>query len=458
MSASADQVAQNIANGMLEANPSIDVNKGPFYDFAIRPQATEIANAGAEAERISTLYSRMVVNPSSLTANEIKALGKAFKVAQPVGTTSKVLMTFWTSSMPVKEIIIPQGTSVATADGMYVFVTTRTVRGIDSSNASVFFDANSGRYLFSVPAESVVASSAYNLPARRITTLLGRIAGVSGVYNQAPSTGGSDPYQSDDYLSNIQDAFAARDTSTLGGFKVDMIRRGTSASFIVVTSSQRETFTRPVVGPAVDIYMNDPQENAMDEVISAAGKDHVIPSMQPVLTVATVSINGRQLDSSAWSVSFDNSIDYGRSSRAKTKIMLPATSMSDQVRISYTYAGSVQGLAQSLDDQDILGVDILPRLTRPVFINAQAYVACDAAVLAKVKLAISSYLTLPFNIRLSPDDAYDYIRTAFPEVNKLTWVNFSFLGSTGVGDLDIPVGYTPAFASSSDLQISLSRT
>jgi hypothetical protein len=399
----------------------------------------------------------MVTNPSSLTTAEINALGTAFKVPQPVGSVSKTTMVFWTSSKPSKEIIIPQGTSVASADGMYVFTVTRTVRGIDASNASIYYDSNSGRYLIPVPVESIAASTAYNLPAYRITSLLGNVSGISGVYNPVPSTGGTDPYQPSDYLSNLQDAFAARDTASLGGFRTEIIRRGTSANFTVVDSTVRETFTRPVVGPAIDMYFEDAQENSHDEIFSSTGQSYVVPSMQPVLTVASVSVNGRQLDASAWSVDFDNSVNYGRSAKATTKINLPATTLSDKIRVTYTYAGSVQSLAQSLDDNDVLGVDVLPRLTRPIYISVQAYVACSSEMLSQVSIDLATFLTMPFTTLLTPDDAYNYVRTAFPEVTKITWINFSFAGSTGVSSLDIPVGYTPSFNSASDYQVSLAR-
>ena len=195
-SARTDRRQHHLTAKLLDANPMTDVTKGPFYDVAIVPPANEIASAEAEADRVSTLYSRFADRPGALADGEIAAIGRAFKVATPVGRKAKVLLTFYLTSLPTTSIDIPAGVAVGSADGVFVFVTTTSVTRIDASTAATRLDAGSGRYLFNVEAEAVAVGGAYNLPAYRITKLLTPIPGVAGVYNAVASSGGSSPDRS----------------------------------------------------------------------------------------------------------------------------------------------------------------------------------------------------------------------------------------------------------------------
>jgi hypothetical protein len=458
MAKSADQVAASIASSVQSADISVDVTKGPYFDTIIRPPSAEIAVIGSEAERVGTLYSRMVDQSNSLNATEIDALGRAFSVVQPSGTRAKVLVLFTVNTKPSTEIVIPSGTPVSTQDGQYVFTTISTMRGIDSTTISAYFDANSGKYLIPVQAVAVAEGTNYNLPAYRINRLLTTIPGIAGVYNPVQSSGGVSPYTSSDYLSEIQASFYGRDTGSLSGLAVELKRRGISSTLLFVDPSERNSFFRPATSSALDVYLSDQEETAADEIFAANGRSSLVLTNQPVLGVDAVYINGKLLSTSAWSVSYDTSTSYGRSTRATTSVTFGTTSTSDSVRIQYRYAGSVVRLQESLDQQDIMGCDLLPRIPRAMPININAEVSCPVDLLAAVKSSLQYYVTRPFIDVVDPKDTYQYLRSSYSELRQLKWNTFDLLNGTNVGQIKVNSGLQPVFKNSADLSVTIARS
>jgi hypothetical protein len=457
MAKSADAIAKSIAEDIQAADPIIDVTKGPYYDSVIRPPSNELAVAAAEMERISTLYSRAADTSNSLTAAEIAALGRAFKVSVPVGKRATALIILYGTSKPAREVVIPAGSPIATTDGQLIFTTNQLLRGIDASNAASYYDANSGRYLYPVMATAVGEGEIYNLPAYRINRMLRTIEGISGAYNPVPSTGGVAPNSVASYLSMIQENFVSRDSGRFSGVATELQRRGITQSLLFVDSSERDAFFRPTTGAAADIYVTDAQEASEDETIAANGRTSLILTKQPVLAVESVYVNGVLLDSANWSVVVDTSPARVGSSVAQTKIMIPSGGLSDAVRVRYTYANSVQQIADSLEENDMMGADLLPRLAQPLYVQVYAEVNCPVDILADVKAAVLYYVTQPFMQLLDPADASSYVRKSFPEVKSLTWTRFDLRDSNSVRRLNVRSGLLPTFKTSTDLQVSIAR-
>lgn len=454
MARSAEQIAVNIATAMLDANPMTDVTKGPFYDVAIVPPANEIASAEAEADRVSTLYSRFADRPGALADGEIAAIGRAFKVATPVGRKAKVLLTFYLTSLPTTSIDIPAGVAVGSADGVFVFVTTTSVTRIDASTAATRLDAGSGRYLFNVEAEAVAVGGAYNLPAYRITKLLTPIPGVAGVYNAVASSGGSSPDRSSSYLASVQDAFLSRDTSSISGLAVDIARRGISQDIRIVDSTQRDAFTRPVRGSAVDVYMINPGADTAEDVFAANNENEYQLLKKPVLGIDAVYINGVVLGSSSYTFVPDTSPAYRRSAVANDRVRLAVEVASgDVVRIRYTYASAPWSLQTSYAESDVMGVDVLARLTNPYYVTIAADIVCPASSLSSVSSALQAFLLTKFGTTYHSSDATAYLQSVFPEVQLIRWTTFNRRGQTGVDTLHVPFGFNLALKSSSDLQL-----
>lgn len=455
MARSRATIAANIAQQMLDADASTAVSHGPFFDLAIRPVSTELASAEAATDRLSTIYSRLANNPLSLTDSEVVALGKNFRVPMPQGTKAVTLITFYLTSLPTGEIVIPANTPVASVDGIYVYTTDNAVSGITAVNAPAYYDASTGRYNVQVQATAMAIGPAFNLPAYRITRLLSSIPGIAGVYNSVPAQGGSSPDQSINYLSQIQAAFFGRDTSSVAGLSVDLVRRGLNQQVLFVASDSRDAFVRPVAGPAVDVYMMQPNEVLTEDVFLASSLNRYMLSKQPVLSLLSVYVNNTLLDSGSWTLVTDTSPAYRNSCLAKTYVTL-ATSLSngDNLRIRYTYASACWDLYQGLQDQDVMGTDILPRLTNPLYVTIVAEVTAKDTLMASIRSSISAYMLDNFMTQLAPQDVSTYLQSVYPEIKAIKWRAFCRANDTGVYSIQVPAGLSPMFKTVSDLQVS----
>jgi hypothetical protein len=117
----------------------------------------------------------------------------------------------------------------------------------------------------------------------------------------------------------------------------------------------------------------------------------------------------------------------------------------------------VQQIADSLEENDMMGADLLPRLAQPFYVQAYAEVNCPVDILADVRAAILYYVTQPFLQLIDPADASSYVRKSFPEVKSLTWTRFDSKDSTSVRRLNVRPGLAPTFKASTDLQVSIAR-
>lgn len=454
MARSASEIAKTIAQDMLDADPTVDTNKGPFYDIAIVPPANEIAAAESEADRVSTLYSRFADRAGTLANTEIAALGRAFKVATPTGQKAKVLLTFYMTSLPNTTVALPPGLPVASNDGVYVFVTTTSIPNINAATAAAYFDAGTGRYLFNVEAEAVTVGGGYNLPARRIVKMMMPVTGISGVYNAVASSGGADANSTDSYLAQVQDTFLARDLSTMSGLALDLARRGSNQAVTIVDSTQRDAFFRPVQSSAVDAYLIQPDSNVFEDVFSPVSSNTYQLTRSPVLSIDAVYINGIVQASSAYIFGPDRTPAYRRSARAvdTVKLSMPLAS-SDVIRIRYSYSNAVYSLQSTFSNADIMGADVLLRLTNPLYITVAGEIVCPSTSLQAITTAVSTYLTTNFGTSFRSTELTDYLVALYPEIQLVRWSVFGRLGHTGIETVNVPTGFSLVFKTSADLQL-----
>jgi len=454
MARSASEIALAIATDMLDADPTVDTNKGPFYDIAIVPPSNEIASAESEADRVSTLYSRFADRAGTLANTEIAALGRAFKVATPTGQKAKVLLTFYMTSLPNTTTSIPTGLPVASSDGVYVFVTTTSIPTISATTAGAYLDASTGRYLFNVEAEAVAVGGGYNLPARRIVKLMMPVTGIAGVYNAVASTGGANADTTNSYLAQVQDTFLARDLSTLSGLVTDIARRGVNQQVVLVDSTQRDSFFRPVQSSAVDVYLIQPDADTYEDVFAPTASNTYTLTRSPVLSIDAVYINGIVQSASVYRFGPDTTPAYRRSASATDTITLSTVlSSSDVIRVRYTYAAAVYSLQSTFDTGDIMGADIMIRLTNPLYVTVAGEIVCPATSLASIRSAATSYLTTNFGTSFKASDMTAYLVALFPDIQLIRWSVFGRRGHNGVETVNVGTGFSLAFKNAEDLQL-----
>jgi hypothetical protein len=356
--------------------------------------------------------------------------------------------------LPTTTVSIPTGVPVASSDGVYVFVTTTSIPSITSTTAGAYLDASTGRYLFNVEAEAVAVGGGYNLPARRIVKMMMSVTGIAGVYNAVASTGGADANTTDSYLSQVQDTFLARDLSTLSGLVTDIARRGISQSVVLVDSTKRDSFFRPVQGSAVDVYLIQPDSDTYEDVFSPVSSNTYQLTRSPVLSIDAVYINGVALSSASYTFRPDTTPAYRRSASATDVVKISSTlTSSDVIRIRYSYASSVYSLQSTFDAADVMGADILIRLTNALYVTVTGQIVCPSTSLSSITTAAQTYLTTNFGSSFKAADMTAYLTALYPEIQLIRWSVFGRRGRTGIETVNVPTGLSLAFKDSSDLQL-----
>lgn len=386
---------ERLIQSILETDASVDVQKGPVYDWLLRPVPAEIDLIDASTAKMQSIF-RRAPDQDLLDPEEVVALGRNLRVAMPAGRRAHVVVTFILAGVPTREIRIPAGTPVATADGVYVFVTDFEISGINADTAVAFWNAQSGRYEVPVPATATREGTTYNLPAYRLTRVMAKLEGIGSVSNTTAATGGSDPASVDDYYTDIQNKLNGFDPSSPSAI-VGVIREqtGITSGFVIVPASDRTNFRRAVVGNAYDWYCQDSvSAQGEDSFVASSSTDFTL-SRSPVLSVSGVWVDGTLLAGSEWVFVAEASRELRGSTAGRDYVRLsgvPATGAA--VRIQYVYDSLCRDVQDVLDDYQGQNLDIVVR--RMTTVGVQCYCelfvsTSNTSVVDAVKSAITDY-------------------------------------------------------------------
>ena len=180
--------------------------------------------------------------------------------------------------------------------------------------------------------------------------------------------------------------------------------------------------------------MINPGADTAEDVFAANNENEYQLLNKPVLGIDAVYINGAVL--------------------ANDRVRLAVEVASgDVVRIRYTYASAPWSLQTSYAESDVMGVDVLARLTNPYYVTIAADIVCPASSLSSVSSALQAFLLTKFGTTYHSSDVTAYLQSVFPEVQLIRWTTFNRRGQTGVDTLHVPFGFNLALKSSSDLQL-----
>ena len=447
-SATSDLIKADLIADIQAANPTVDVIKGPVYDLLLAPVPPVLGEVSDSVTALQNLYSP-IVNEDTSNAGLIETLGQAFKVPKQQGTRSRVQLVFWFTSLPQTPITIPAGTAVSTSDRSVIYTTETAVAGISSGIAYRFYNASTSRYEITIPAVASVAGSDQYVPAQRLTTLLSKIPGISGVYNPNASSVGVDAGSTASYLKQIQKRFLGADSSSFTR-QLELIEEkypGTVTDFVL--STDYDSFRRVVRGDAFDCIVKDADPVAATDVfdagsgtLTATGTVFVMRK-QPVIkdSVDVVYLNGTPLDVSVYVVEYDTTDPETRfSTRAvscvRIKQKLKAT---DTVTVSYQFCQACVGIQYNVfgtsAGTDFFGADCLVRLAEPVDIEVGVVIRAgvgvgsdslsgiNAATMSAVAASVSEFFAnAAFSeSALVPDQLVAHIQGRFSSIRQL-WV------------------------------------
>lgn len=257
------QTEQEIKQRMLDAVPSdLEKREGSFIYDAISPAAIELALAYIELDRVLQLGFAQTTYGQYL---DYRAAEHGLTRKPATKATGQVTIT------GSEGTVVPSGSVFATGSGVR-FVTT----------AEVTIDAT-GQVVADIEAEEAGASG--NVPANTITVIPVAIAGVTGVNNPEPTSGGADEESDADLLARLLEKVRTPATSGnashykqwalevagVGDAKVFPIWNGPGTVKVVVIDSNKQPASAEIVQNVADYIEEVRPIGATVTVESATG-------------------------------------------------------------------------------------------------------------------------------------------------------------------------------------------
>lgn len=401
MARTQDEILQSLVESLRAIDQSVDVAKGPVYNFLLRPVPIELQKTEADVERLTILTTQQLDRVA--TEDEIAALATNFSIRLGGGRASRTRnQTFYTSTRPTSDVAIDRGILIGTEDQRYTyFVSERAV--LPANTIDNFYNAATRRYEISAPCEATAVGPDFDLPPTRVSKLITRVPGIDGTVNNNAYEGGQEAETGTNAVDRIRAKFAGLDPETGGGIKSDIRNFDPEnvTDVSLVYPKDRALFRRYTARPAIDAYVIGAAiETTSETYVATGGETTLSLAYQPVDTVTSVTVNGTNV---TFDTIEDTSRETGGSAIATTYVLLEtALVAADVVTTQYSYNALIYEMQDQLFglerpfDTDVLARE--PRiLTVDVSIDATLLPSADEA---RVYVAIESKL-------------YDLIETAY---------------------------------------------
>jgi len=337
MAKTLEEVEESIVESVQTSDPSLDAAKGPIRDIMIQPVAPEITRIGEEAERISRLYSLEFAEVA--TQAEVNALSTNYGQAQGQGRPSTGFGFFMRFTRPAENetLTVPAGTLIATQEINFIYKVVETIQ-LDGINAESFFNPTRGTYEIQVEIQAVANGPDYDLPPLRIIRILTEIEGFTAFENRSETAGGLGFESKENQFKRVQTRLLGLDRGNVGGIASEVSDYSPELvkDVAVIQPKDRTLFKRPIDTPALDIYVIGEEIKSTNEEFAAiGGEEQFLLGRRPVQAVDVLTVNGAEVP---FSVAIDTSVEYGTSTAANDRIILPtALNTGDIVKVSYSY-------------------------------------------------------------------------------------------------------------------------
>lgn len=377
MARTEDEIRQSLVESLRAVDPSVDVAKGPVYNFLLKPVPVELQKTEADVERLTVLTTQQLGRVT--TQEEVEALATSFSIRLGGGRASRTRgQVFYTRTRPISDIVIDRGYLVGTDDQRYTYFTSEQ-QTLPAATADNFYNAANRRYELVMQCEATAVGPDFDLPSSRVTRLITTIDGIDGTVNISEYSGGQEAEDLEDSVDRIRAKLAGLDPETGGGLKSDIRNYDPEnvTDVSLVYPKDRTLFRRPINRPAIDAYVIGSALETLDQTYTATGGETEIPfDNVPVRTLNTVTVNGAGVDATLIQ---DTTRETGYSAAATDYALLPsALTASDVVVLNYTYNTLVASMQVDLFDLERpFDTDVLAREAREVPVE----VVVDATIL-----------------------------------------------------------------------------
>lgn len=377
-----NDVIESVKKGIAAASPQVrvDADNGPFYYLAAKAVAAPLADISAQTERMAQLSTLQF--PLAASGPEMSAVARSFGVSLGGGGFAQGVAYVCTGRRPqgTQVLTVSAGDSFGTAvSGGLSFVAIET-RSLTAGNADAYFNRANRRYELPVRVQAVSAGTSGNIPPGSLSIIQGGATGFDTVTNVLSFEGGRAAQSRDAAYARVQQRLAGLDTFSRGGLVSTILGIDTSriqSVALTYSSEYPALFHRLPDGNAVDAWVLNAANPFLvtESFVAAPGQTEFPLSYAPVLSLSTVQVNG---ETASASLSLDESLEYGRSSKEVSKVYLETpASQGDVVEISYSYDSVIQTIQQTIDGQlnsssgALFATDVLVRYPKSLAVSAK---------------------------------------------------------------------------------------
>jgi hypothetical protein len=302
--------------------------------------------------------------------------------------------------------------------------------------AATYFNPSTQRYEIAVAVEAVAPGIEYNIPANHIRKMQPAITGFDGIVQVADAMGGTEPEDSYEVATRVQEKFKGLERNSLSGI-VTMVKQA-EPSYVtavsVIKPTDRVEFRRLTYGPSLDVCVKGVNSESFTEDYLASGGETSVPITvnRTVTSVSSVMVNGAVLDSTSWTFLMDTSLDYQYSTRANPIVQLTnSLSRNDLVEITGTKNALLDEIqALFISENALFYTDILVRsfLEMPIVVALEARITSGdpdlvrEQIMALLTAYIEPYTGIPQI--LLPDRVRSILKENIPEVETVKLLEF----------------------------------
>lgn len=334
MARSQETIARDLALSINQTDNTWDTIQGPIPDLFIRPVAGQLSISETATEELRLLYSLQFADV--ITPEEARRALANYGSTPGEGQKASHVQHFFRFTRPTEDITIPVGTLVSNRGGDLLYRTLTAVTMVAAS-ADQHFNAQRQTYEISLRVEAVGFGDRYNLPIRRVNTLLTTIPGIEGTENRSASRGGTPSETLENQANRLRNSLPGVNLGSPGGIARRIFDglQGRVSDINIVTPSDNE-FYRIIDRQALDLYILGNEPTIAEITLEGTpGQTEIFLDNTPVLDVVNLQVNGVEVDHE---LILDISVETRNSLIANDRIVLEDPLASgDSVVLRYNY-------------------------------------------------------------------------------------------------------------------------
>lgn len=284
---------QQLRDGILSRNPTLDVTVGPIPDTVIAPVAKVLEDQNDRIRRLSLILS--LLNVGEFTETEMDEQAFNEEALRSAGKRSAGKAIFQTRTAPATDQIVPANFPISTKVdptlGRSILFRTTETRTLPAATAALFFNATSGFYELEVSIQAVLLGAIGDVGPNRITEFQASISGFESVTNRVATSRGFERETNEELAERLLIAIPGTDISTKFGIEREVLDSFADVVDITTVFGLDPLLTRAETDAgAVDAYIIGQTLSTRTEAQTFLGVGQtIVLNNQPVSSVASVS-------------------------------------------------------------------------------------------------------------------------------------------------------------------------